>query len=1440
MRLWPFGHHDSEIAEKEKHKAHANHEDGSDEGEYYSAAETDQHQLSNSPKPGHRRASTTPSPTTSIFSAVSHISTPPQTAKPPSPHVQLEYRISDLETQLGRAKNEKERFERRVAHMQDEFWKKDEEVRNLREALKTSVELAESAGKKVEELYSHRSTSESEVSELRNALAEAVRLAEQAGMEVVQLAHEGDDLSQKLAAAPSAEEVTELQKSLADAVQSAEKARIEVTELAAKKDSLQKERDDLAARLEEAPKSEEIEELQRKLQEDTSFAESSKQKVTELEKQLAVLEGTKTQEAQALRAKLAAAEARVAELEDAEGTRAVDTDARVEEAQKRLAEWEEQLREAKAALEKAEQTAASVSDLEKQIGQLTDEKRGLSEGTARAEELEGRIAAFEANLEAKSKEVEELRAERAEIVQEVETLKKEVGELKAEKEELQTALDAAQSLSSDLTSKLTQKSHSIANLEDELSSLQPATEKIESLENDIAEKAQTISDLDAQLQQLKDENQRLSELEGKTKEVEGIHKKELAELTELIEEKQRSISVLEHDISRMKVLEDETQFLQIVITEKSDAIAKLEEEIAHLKEVESRIPELESTLQTRTESLTSLEAELSELKATAERLPELEKSLADRTESLANLEKHLETLRADSAKLPELEDALLEREQSISNLTSELEKLKAAEERSGELERALGEKTQSLVELEEIAKGVEAAEGRREELERVVGEKDSQITELAGVVEKLKSELNALNVTMEETKKELEGLKSTNDNLCEALKERESIIESLHNDVSEALEAKTTVETNFQSLQTEFESFKQTHIELNAAHDELHKEREHHLEQLHLIHEQLDQFIAQRDKDVEDHGRVVEGLKKEHEQYVQGVLKGHEERISEIEKGYTGRLEEVKGSHDSSISELRKMLEEKEADIKQKESRINDLTVALDEAHSSSTADFPTSYRTLLDKYTTAEQQLDELLEAFRILDEGSTKVREEEEKKAYAKAKKKYEGRYKDLQREKRKLEEEVARLRGLVEELEREVERVGREGERKVGAVERERSRLEGVLEGLRESGKSRNQADVASKQENGRDAVNVAEGDEKENVETAREGFADNPLPFTIAIPTVHDPAEEHRYEDAIVRDLVDVQSEVPEEVGETNGRSSSAPAPPIDEMTNIMAGAYGASPTENTSDPSTEIRKSKGKSTSFLPTLLRPPNPTNASTQSLPRSALAAEEDAPESSQTTWPRTQSARNRSIEFDKTSFWPRFKVLGKSFKALNTLTKGRFTSTPDIPDSSGSAPPTVGRSTSAGKVEGTPTFDRAELLRRWSIVNEELKEYYAKKSRSFIEPTSRAASKLALQTEKAPSSKGHTRSVSFNTQPSSTALQEAVEEREAYKQAVMERDEIVDRLAQDVEKLERSFSEQVMSFSEQVVNLRGMVEQRDRFIRELVGSGNTGRAGMAVGVGA
>uniref|UniRef100_A0A671SPQ4 Myosin-9 n=1 Tax=Sinocyclocheilus anshuiensis TaxID=1608454 RepID=A0A671SPQ4_9TELE len=563
---------------------------------------------------------------------------------------------------------------------------------------------------------------------------------------------------------------------------------------------------------------------------------------------------------------------------------------------------EEELVKMKERQQQAEDQLKEFEAKQQQVYMLNTEKMALQEQLQaetelcqEAEEMRGRLAArqheleeilhdLESRLEEEEERVSQFQMERKKMQQNITDLEQQLDEEEAARQKLQlekVTMDAKLKkieeeimVLDDQNTKLNKEKKQLEErISEYTTNLAEEEEKSKSLQKLKNKHEAMITDLEDRLR--KEEKQR-QELEKSRRKMEG----DSTELHDQIAELQAQIAELRAQLAKK---EEELQA----------ALARIEEEAAlknaaqkNIRELEAQLSELQEDLELekaarakaekhRRDLGEELEALKTELEDTLDSTAAQQELRAKRESEVAQLKKTLE----DEARSHEqmLAEVRQKHNQAFEEINEQLEQAKRSKASVDKAKQALeSERGELQIELQSLSQGKNESEHRRkkaesqlQELQVKHGESERQKQELADKVSKMQVELEAVQGTL--SKVESKSIKAAKD--C-------STVESQLKDTQALLEEETrqklALSTRVRQLEDEQNSLKEMLEEEEEGKKNFEK-------QLHTAQAQL----ADMKKKVEQEAQNLESMedgKKKLQREVESFMQQLEERNSGYDK----------------------------------------------------------------------------------------------------------------------------------------------------------------------------------------------------------------------------------------------------------------------------------------------------------------------------------------------------------------------------------------------------------------------------------------------------------------------------------------------------------------------------------------------------------------------------
>ncbi|BES88982.1 Hypothetical protein NTJ_01789 [Nesidiocoris tenuis] len=814
---------------------------------------------------------------------------------------------------------------------------KEEMNRSMKQVEKLNLEL-ENREEKISSLECHYAQVKATLNDTRSRLIDITKEAEHWALTAGEMGKENEKLQSSLLESKSqtdaAESKIELMKNC-------------ISELEKAKATLKSQLADNEKTLEETLKSieakhSEVTDLTKMLEDARSNCEELSKIISEKDAEMSSLKVTSAELADCNKNLVESVERSRLEAEGLKSTleqRAVE----LESLRAELSCRQDVIGRLESQMAKSEKTLEeTLKSLEAKHSEVTDLTKMLGDARSNCEELSKIISEKDvemSSLKVTSAELADCNKNLVESVErsrlEAEGLKSTLEQRAVELESLRTELSCRQDVIGRLESQLAKSEktleETLKSLESKHSEVADLTKMLEDARSNCEELSKIISEKDVEMSSLKVTSAELADCNKNL--VESVERSRL--------EAEGLKSTLEQQAVELESLHTELSCRQDVIGRLESQMAKsektLEETLKSLEAKHSEVTDLTKMLEdarSNCEELSKIisekDAEMSSLKVTSAELADCNKNLVESVErSRLEAEGLKSTLEQSAVELKSLRTELSCRQDVIGRLESQMAKSEKT------LEETLKSLEAKHSEVANLTKMLEDARSNCEELSKIISEKDAEMSSLKVTSAELADCNKNLVESVERSRLEAEGLKST-------LEQRAVELESLRTELSCRQDVIGRLESQMAKSEKTLE---ETLKSLEAKHSEVANLTKM-LEDARSNCEELSKIISEKDAEMSSlkvtsaeladcNKNLVESVERSRLE-AEGLKSTLEQSAVELKSLRTelSCRQDVIGCLESQLATSEKTLEETLKSLEAKHSEVADLTKMLDDAQS--------------------------------------------------------------------------------------------------------------------------------------------------------------------------------------------------------------------------------------------------------------------------------------------------------------------------------------------------------------------------------------------------------------------------------------------------------------------------------------------------------------------------
>ncbi|XP_027562310.1 golgin subfamily B member 1-like isoform X4 [Neopelma chrysocephalum] len=536
------------------------------------------------------------------------------------------------------------------------------------------------------------------------------------------------------------------------------------------------------------------------------------------------------------------------------------------------------------------------SELEKfqtQVSEKMEENRVLNNQlqllSKEMEVLRHEKENFSILLNEKSRECEFLQSEITSAKHQAQTAALENEKLKADIETVNvTAMKKSEEVAA-LTLHLSQQSHNILALKDQIDGL--LIEK-ENLKMAFEEKETLLSEKEALIKQMKDSKvagegqymQIISDLQNQIQTL-GF---ETSQLRNTVQEKENEFKRQAQELKLLKDKSEESDVLRIQLSENMEVISDLQSQLKNLTEQLSQlndsIVQKDASLKQKVDEYINLKAQFSEVQESSVLQEKQLQLLASETEQLKVLVSEKESainnisifsenlkvqLQEKETECDVLKKQVVELEEVRVNFQKEIQQQKNV---IIEMDQSLSEKESSLMENESLLKTLEEKAKKDEEKTNLISQLQNQVHELTQELQKSKELLREKENAVLSLQENIEGQNELRTELNVALGKKEEVIAGLLNSLKEKDARVQLAESNVNALSSEIEVLREKLEKSATAMKNFTEEFQEKNEKLGINQKKIDSLTVELDFLKNEHQKALDRINTQEQELQQKEL----------------------------------------------------------------------------------------------------------------------------------------------------------------------------------------------------------------------------------------------------------------------------------------------------------------------------------------------------------------------------------------------------------------------------------------------------------------------------------------------------------------------------------------------------------------------------------------
>ncbi|KAI1232766.1 hypothetical protein IHE44_0006607 [Lamprotornis superbus] len=483
---------------------------------------------------------------------------------------------------------------------------------------------------------------------------------------------------------------------------------------------------------------------------------------------------------------------------------------------------------------------------------------------------------FSSLLNEKSHECKCLQSEITSARHQAQTAALENEKLKADIETVNVTVIKKSEEIAALTSHLSQQSHNILDLKDQIDSLLMENEN---LKTTFEEKETLLSEKEALIQEVKDkvagEERYVEFIADLQHQIQALNF-ETNELRHAMQEKEDEFKKQAQELKLLKDKSEESDVLRVQLSENMEVISDLQSQLKNmtkqLSQLNNSIVQKDASLKQKVDECISLKAQLSEvqdscvvqekqlqlLASEAEQLKVLATEKESAIHSISILSENLKMqLQEKETECGVLKKQMVELQEMKENFQKEIEHQKNV---IIERDQSLSEKESSLTENKSLLKSLEEKARKDEEKTHLISQLQSQVHELTQELQNSKELVHEKENAFLSLQEEIEAQYKLRTELNVALGQKEEVIAGLLNSLKEKDASIQLAESNVNALSGEIDVLRSKLEESGTAMKNLTEEFQEKNKKLDNHQKKIDSLTVELDSLKNEHQKALDQI----------------------------------------------------------------------------------------------------------------------------------------------------------------------------------------------------------------------------------------------------------------------------------------------------------------------------------------------------------------------------------------------------------------------------------------------------------------------------------------------------------------------------------------------------------------------------------------------------
>ncbi|KAJ7422617.1 golgin subfamily B member 1 isoform X1 [Willisornis vidua] len=489
----------------------------------------------------------------------------------------------------------------------------------------------------------------------------------------------------------------------------------------------------------------------------------------------------------------------------------------------------------------------------------------------------------------KSRECEFFQSEMTSAKNQAQTAALENEKLKADMEAVHGTVRKKSEEVAALTSHLSQQSHNILALKDQIDGL--LIEK-ENLKMAFEEKETLLSEKEALIQQMKDskvagEGQYMQIISDLQNQIQALGF-ETSQLRHTVQEKESECKRQAQELKVLKDKSEESDVLRVQLSENMEVISDLQHQLKNVTEQSAQlndsIEQKDVSLRQKLDECTSLKAQLSKvqessvlqekhIRVLASEAEELNTLISEKDSAITNISILSEDLKMQLQEKQNECDVLKEQvgelEEVKVNFQKEVQQLKNA---IIEMDQSLSEKESSLLENKSLLKTLEEKAKKEEEKSNLISQLQNQVHELRQELQKSKDLLHEKENAFLSLQENIEAQYELRTEVNVALGKKEEVIAGLLNSLKEKDARVELAESNVSVLSSETEVLREKLGQSSTAMKTLTEEFQEKNEKLDANQRKIDSLTVELESLKSEHQKALDQINTQEQELQQKEL----------------------------------------------------------------------------------------------------------------------------------------------------------------------------------------------------------------------------------------------------------------------------------------------------------------------------------------------------------------------------------------------------------------------------------------------------------------------------------------------------------------------------------------------------------------------------------------